>query len=82
MGLKALAEAIILQAVGDFLREDRQEEDVLFFSGEGFRLCSEMAGMDHAKKCALLDIIRGSAPVSHPVKKKYALRGRQRVMHI
>jgi hypothetical protein len=82
MGLKALAEAIILQAVEDFQKEDRQEEEVLFFSGEGFRLCSEMAGMDHADKCAVLDIIRESTPVHYPKKKKYALRGRQRVLHI
>jgi hypothetical protein len=82
MGLKALAEAIILQAVEDFQKEDRQEEEILFFSGEGFRLCSEMAGMDHADKCAVLDIIRESTLVHYPKKKKYALRGHQRVLHI
>jgi hypothetical protein len=82
MGVKELAEAIILQAAEDFLNEDRQEEDVLFFGGEGFRLCSEMAAMEHAGKCAFLDIIRASAPVRYPEKKKYASRGRQRVLQI
>ena len=82
MGVKALAEAIMLQAAEDFLREDRQEEDILFFSGEGFRLCSEMAGMDHVGKCALLDIIRRSASVRYPDKKKTALRATQRTLHI
>jgi hypothetical protein len=82
MGVKVLAEAIILQAAEDFLKEDRQEDDVLFFSGEGFRLCSEMAGMDHTEKCAFLDIIRASAPVRYLEKKKSVSRGSQRVLHI
>jgi hypothetical protein len=82
MGMQALAEAIILQAAEDFLREDRQEEDIVFFGGEGFRLCSEMAGMDHAQKCAFLDIIRRSAPGRYPVKKKTASGASQRVLHI
>ena len=81
MGVKALAEAIMLQATEDFLKGDRQEEDVLFFSGEGFRLCSEMAGMDHAGKCAFLDIIRLSAALRH-AEKKTAPRGTQRALHI
>ena len=82
MGVKELAEAIMLQAADDFLNEDRQEEDVLFFSGEGFRLCSELAGMDHSGKCAFLDIIRGLTSVSYPKKKKPASRAGQRVLHI
>jgi hypothetical protein len=82
MVVKALAEAIMLQAAEDFLKEDRQEEDVLFFGGEGFRLCSELAGMDHAEKCAFLDIIRAATPVYYPEKKKPASRGSQRVLHI
>jgi hypothetical protein len=82
MGVKALAEAIMLQAAEDFLKADRQEEDVLFFGGEGFRLCSEMAEMDYTEKCAFLDIIRASAPVRYPEKKKSVSRGNQRVLQI
>ncbi len=82
MGVKALAEAIMLQAAEDFLKADLQEEDVLFFGGEGFRLCSEMAEMDYTEKCAFLDIIRASAPVRYPEKKKSVSRGSQRVLQI
>jgi hypothetical protein len=82
MSLKTLAEAIMLQAAEDFLSEDRHEEDVAFFSSEGFRICSELAGMDHSEKCALLDLIRSSAPVHYAAKRKVAMGGSQKVLHI
>jgi len=82
MGMRALAEAIMLQAAEDFLREDRQEEDIVFFVGEGFRLCSEMAAMDHAAKCVFLDMIGKSAPLRSAGRGKPASTGSQRVLHI
>jgi hypothetical protein len=63
MGLKALAEAIILQSADDFMDEHRQKEDIAFFGGEGFRICSEIAGMDHSDQCAFLNLLRRRAIV-------------------
>ena len=82
MSLKTLAEAIILQAAEDFLGNDRQEEDVVFFSGEGFRICAEMAGLGHEQKCALLEQVRKSTPVRYPEELKIAVIGSQRVLHV
>jgi hypothetical protein len=82
MSLKTLAEAIMLQAAEDFLGEDRHEEDVAFFSGDGFRICSELAGMDHSEKCSFLDLVRGSAPVRCAAERKVAAGGSQRVLHV
>lgn len=82
MSLKTLAEAIILQAAEDFLSEDRHGEDVEFFSGEGFRVCSEMAGMNHSDKCEFLDLVRKCTPVSHPKNKSFAAASGMRSLHI
>ncbi len=82
MSLRTLAEAVMLQAMEDFLSEERHEEDVAFFSGEGFRMCSELAGMNHSEKCSLLDLVRGSAPVHCKTKRKVAAGGSERVLHI
>jgi hypothetical protein len=82
MNLKTLAEAIMLQAADDFLGENRCEEDVAFFSGEGFRICSAMAGMKYPEKCELLDLVRKCAPVSYPEMKRVAAVGSMRSLHI
>lgn len=82
MNLKTLAEAIILQAADDFLGENRCEEDVAFFSDEGFRICSEMAGMNHPEKCEFLDLVRKCAPVSYPAMKRVAAVGSMSSLHI
>ena len=66
MSLKALAEAIILQSADDFMDEYRHKEDIAFFGGEGFRLCSEIAGMDHSEQCAFLNLLRRRAIVRKP----------------
>ena len=70
MGLKALAEAIILQSADDFMDEYRQKEDIEFFGGEGFRICSEIAGMNHSEQCAFLGLLRRRAIVRRPVAEK------------
>jgi hypothetical protein len=79
MSLKTLAEAIILQAAEDFLDEYRQEEDVIFFSGEGFRICSEMARLGHAEKRDLLQLVRKSARTRHPRVMKVMAASTERV---
>ncbi len=82
MSLRTLAEAIMLQAAEDFLSEDRREEDVAFFSGEGFRICSDLACMKHSEKCSFLDLVRSSAPVHSSAERKIAAGGGERVLHI
>ena len=64
MSLKTLAEAVIIQSAKDIMDEHQQEEAVSFFSGEGFRVCSWIAGMDHAAQRIILNLIRRHVTVS------------------
>jgi len=57
MGLRDLSEAIILQSASDLLDTPCDKDALEFFSGEGFRLCAEMAKMDHDDKIRLLAML-------------------------
>lgn len=57
MGLRNLSEAIILQAASDLLDTPRDKDSLEFFSGEGFRVCAEIAKMDHGDKIEFLTIL-------------------------
>jgi hypothetical protein len=59
MGVKSLAEAVILQSFEDFLSHDYEYESREFFEGEGFKLCAEIAGIDSIRKCKLLNMLGG-----------------------
>jgi hypothetical protein len=58
VSLKTLAEAVIIQSAEDIMDKHQQIEAVEFFSGEGFRICSWMAGMDHSAQHIILNLIR------------------------
>ncbi len=57
MGLRDLSEAIILQSASDLLGAPNDEEALEFFSGEGFRMCAEMARMRHDDKIEFLNML-------------------------
>jgi hypothetical protein len=57
MGLRDLSEAIILQSASDVLDTPRDKDALEFFSGEGFRLCAEMAKMDYDDKIKFLTML-------------------------
>jgi hypothetical protein len=58
MGLKGLAEAIILQSIED-LWDDRLKEDcVTFFKGKDFRACAEAAGLSVTAQVRLLHMVK------------------------
>ncbi len=59
MSLRTLSEAIILQSAEDLLSASHRKEGLDFFSGEGFRLCSEMAGMNFEEKLQFLHMLLG-----------------------
>ncbi len=55
--IAALAEAIILQSIED-LFDDRYKEDCkIFFFGEGFRTCAEIAKMKTIEQMKLLNLV-------------------------
>ena len=57
MGLRDLSEAIILQCASDLLDAPRNRDALDFFSGEGFRLCAEMAKVEHDEKIRFLSLL-------------------------
>ncbi|MFA5354619.1 MAG: hypothetical protein WC291_10350 [Thermodesulfovibrionales bacterium] len=54
--MQALAEAIILQSLEDLWDSSRREESLVFFEGDGFRFCTEMAGIDLGGRIQLLSM--------------------------
>lgn len=59
MSLRTLSEAIILQSAEDLLSAAHRKEGIDFFSGEGFRVCAEMAGMTFDEKLSFLNMLLG-----------------------
>ena len=60
MGLRNLAEAIILQSIEDLWNERLREDCLKFLNGEGFTTCASLAGLNLAEKSKLLELIDGS----------------------
>ena len=60
MAIKNLAEAIILQSIEDLWNRQQKKDCVVFLAGEGFDLCSGMAGINMLHKRKLLKLISTS----------------------
>lgn len=58
MGLRTLAEAVILQSLEDLSDVRYRTESIEFFSGTGFRMCAKMAGLDADGKVQLLGLAK------------------------
>jgi len=58
MGLKGLAEGIILQSMEDLWAKDHKEDCIAFFKGKGFTDCAEMAGMTTSDQIKLLNLVK------------------------
>jgi len=61
MGMKSLAEAVILQSLEDFWSPSYRIESIDFFKGEGFKICADIAGLDTVKQIEILNILGGTA---------------------
>ncbi len=55
--IKELAEAILLQSMEDLWIDEARSNCIDFFCGEGFHICSEMAGMSSDDKAKLLNMV-------------------------
>jgi 3-deoxy-D-manno-octulosonic acid (KDO) 8-phosphate synthase len=55
--LKALAEAVILQAVEDLWSDAHREKSREFFTGDGFKCFANMAGMGAVEQLRLIKIL-------------------------
>jgi hypothetical protein len=57
MGLKELAEGIILQCMEDLAEEALRPESIEFFKGKGFSACAQIAGLNIADRMDLLHFV-------------------------
>ncbi len=55
--IKGLAEAILLQLMEDLWIDEERSGCMDFFMGEGFSICSEIAGMSSDDKIKILNIV-------------------------
>jgi len=58
MGVKGLAEGIILQSIEDLWDEDQRGECIAFFRGKEFRICAEVAGMNLMDQLKVLNLVK------------------------
>jgi hypothetical protein len=58
MGMKELAEGIILQSIEDLSDPHLREDCINFFKGNDFILCAEMAAMGQADQLKLLTMVK------------------------
>lgn len=76
-GLKALAEAIILQSMEDLWTKSHRKESVQFFLGEGFRECADIAEMKVIERLRIVKMVRemncGRSVTRHSAKLNQAL---------
>jgi hypothetical protein len=61
MGLKSLAEAVILQSLEDFWSLTHRQQSMDFFKGEGFKICSSIAELDAMKQIEILCFLGGES---------------------
>ena len=56
-GVKGLMEGIILQAISDLWTTEETDDCIKFFSGDRFRVCADMAGINLHDQVKLLDLV-------------------------
>ena len=59
---RRLAEAIILQSIEDLWNPVCKKGSLMFFQGDGFALCSEIAGISYIKQLAMLRMLAYAGP--------------------
>lgn len=76
MGVKALAESIILQSMEDLSDAHHRAESLEFFSGEGFRICAGMAGINPEDEVKLLTLVSNISSIPCANEKAARVRAR------
>jgi hypothetical protein len=59
MGLKGLAEGIILQSIEDLWSESHRGESIAFFTGKEFSVCAGLAEMNLPDQLKVLNLVKG-----------------------
>jgi hypothetical protein len=58
MGLKGLAEGIILQSIEDLWDDEERASCLAFFQGEGVSICAEIAQMNLYDEVRLFNLVQ------------------------
>lgn len=74
MGLKSLAEGIILQSMEDLWKEETRNDSIAFFKSKEFGICAELAGMNLIDQLKVLRMVKGVVD-KHNSGKKASIRG-------
>ncbi|HXW68664.1 MAG TPA: hypothetical protein VEJ88_03570 [Dissulfurispiraceae bacterium] len=77
--IKGLADAILLQSLEDLWIDEERSNCIDFFSGEGFRICSDVAGMSSDDKVKILNMV-GEIIDQNAVKHKKVREIRPKAM--
>ena len=59
---RSLAEAVILQSIEDLWNPVCKRGSLRFFEGDGFELCSEIAGIRYIKQLTMLRMLANAGP--------------------
>lgn len=82
MGVKSLAEAIILQSMEDLSDIRNRAESLEFFSGDGFRICAQMAGMSANDEVKILELVHKISKIPCSAPKTAAMRSRAKKLAV
>lgn len=72
MGIRNLAEAIILQSIEDLSIEGQRADCIRFFNGHGFNICAGIAGINSDDQEKLFDLVDGLIKIRKPEYEKFA----------
>jgi hypothetical protein len=82
MGVRTLAESIILQSMEDLSDTSHRAESLEFFSGEGFRICAQMAGMKSEEQVKVLETVRKISSIPCELPKTQRVRQRAKKLAV
>ncbi len=83
MGLRELAEGILLQSIEDLSDQQLRGESIAFFRSDEFSICAELAAIDVAGQVKLLNMVKSvvelesrNSRIRRPMQKKSPKRVR------
>lgn len=82
MGVKSLAEAIILQSMEDISDANYRAESLEFFAGEGFRICAQLAGMKPEAQVKVLKVVQNISKIACSTPKAEVFRARAKKIEV
>lgn len=77
--VRSLAEAIILQSIEDLWHPVCKKGSLMFFEGDAFVRCSEIAGISYIKQLAMLRMLANAGPKTGLLNMVRSQKGHHRL---